>query len=313
MGDDDTTVEVGAPGGDPHETVASAPRPRHTALVLLVAVAVVAAVVVGAILGLGGSGPSVAAAAVVREASRATLAAHSSDLTLSGSVVANGQTLTLSGSGALDLTQRTGQIHLTASGPAVTTTDDEVISGDQAYVSFTAGTTSVSTLVPGKSWLALPLPAAASPSSGAGGLVNVLAALKLLQSQGATVTSLGASTIDGVNVNGYGVTLPTSTLLAAARRATAAEHLPAAEARVALQAVRTMTMGLSVWVDDANLLRRLDLSVTATTNGTALDETMRIDLSNYGAPVSVSVPPASEVATLAQFQAALARLRGAGG
>ncbi len=281
------------------------PRSRRGVVVILVVVAVVAAAVATA-LGLGGSGPSVAAAAVVRAATRATLAASSSDLALRGSVAVNGQTLTLSGSGALDFTQRTGEIHLTTTGSAASTTDDEVFAGDQVYVAFTSGSTSVSTLLPGKSWLALPLPAAASPTSGPGGLVNVLAALQLLQSEGATVTSLGDSSVDGVAVTGYAVALPDSTLLAAARRAAAVEHLPPAEARVALQAVRTMTMGLTVFVDGGGLLRRLDLTVSATTNGTPLNETLQIDLSNYGTPVSVLVPPASEVATLAQFQSALA-------
>ncbi len=313
MTDDAEHRDATLPEDGLHVPTSATPRPRHTGLVVVVAVIVIAAVVAGVVLGLGGSRPTAAAAAVVREASRTTLAASSSDLTITGSVVANGQTLSLSGSGALDFIRRTSQIDLAANGASVSTTDDEIIAGDQAYVSFTSGSTSISTLVPGKSWLAVPLPAAASPSSGPGGLVNVVGALQLLQSQGATVTSLGASTIDGTAVTGYRVSLSTSTLLAAARQAIATEHLPAAEAAVALQAVRTMSMSLTVWADGANLLRRMDLTVSETTNGTALDESMQIDLSNFGTPVSVTVPPTSAVATLAQFQSALARLGGSAG
>jgi hypothetical protein len=54
---------------------------------------------------------------------------------------------------------------------------------------------------------------------------------------------------------------------------------------------------VDVWLDDFGLVRRLDMSMTATQPGTAefLDATMTFELFDYGKEVDVQPPPAAEV------------------
>lgn len=57
---------------------------------------------------------------------------------------------------------------------------------------------------------------------------------------------------------------------------------------------------VDVWVDDDGLVRRVSLEFdTGAAAGASLATTMTMDLYDYGAPVDVALPPASEVSDLA--------------
>ena len=65
---------------------------------------------------------------------------------------------------------------------------------------------------------------------------------------------------------------------------------------------------MSVYVGDAtHLLRRITFSMHLSIRSAVVSAQATEDISNYGAPVSISAPPADQVVSLQQFeQAALA-------
>ena len=63
---------------------------------------------------------------------------------------------------------------------------------------------------------------------------------------------------------------------------------------------------VDVWIDSAGLVRRVAISVTVhPKNGTAVHADASFDLFNFGVPVSVQPPPASEVTDLSALRSLL--------
>ena len=121
--------------------------------------------------------------------------------------------------------------------------------------------------------------------------------LRLLAEQGNTVVPLGPSTIDGTVVQGYSVTLNAATIEAQLAHANLPSWMSSALSQINIESVTN-----NVYVDGSGLLRRYSVSLTesAPSKGTiTLDESL--DFSDYGAPVSVSAPPAGQVVTFEQF------------
>ncbi len=58
---------------------------------------------------------------------------------------------------------------------------------------------------------------------------------------------------------------------------------------------------IDVWVDGDSLLRRLDASVSRTGGGSSSASKLSVELFDYGVPVVVTRPPASEVAQLGEL------------
>jgi hypothetical protein len=122
-------------------------------LVLLVALPLVATACGGG----GGSKSSSSAATplqAVKAAAQKTYAAGSESLALSASVVASGQTVTLSGHGSFDLKGKRGSMQLNVKAGPVDTSVDEVIVGTAAYLKAPLLT---SGLPGGKTWVKLDL------------------------------------------------------------------------------------------------------------------------------------------------------------
>ena len=59
-----------------------------------------------------------------------------------------------------------------------------------------------------------------------------------------------------------------------------------------------------MYIDRNGLLRGLVVPVSLSLAGHTLSETVQMSYTNYGTVVSVTVPPANEVATLQQLEAA---------
>jgi hypothetical protein len=124
---------------------------------------------------------------------------------------------------------------------------------------------------PGKSWVSLNLSQLSSPGgTSALGFGKTLGsdpvtALQALRQEGNAATDLGPSTVDGVRVEGYSVQITNPDL------------------------------GYEVYVDTAGQLIRVTTDVHETLVGQSLSESTTMDFSNYGAPVTVTAPPAGEV------------------
>ncbi len=157
-------------------------------------------------------------------------------------------------------------------------------------------------LIPGKSWISLDLSSLQSAvgsqgTSAFGTGDNPTALLRLLAQQGNNVVALGPSTVDGTSVQGYEVTLDPAAhqggvgarqaALVDDRRTERGRHPDdhAQGVRRRLGPLATLQLGMDETVASAGKV--------------AVDESL--DFSRYGAPVSVSAPPADQVASFEQF------------
>jgi hypothetical protein len=174
----------------------------------------------------------------------------------------------------------------------------EIFIAPTAYIKLPGGSGS---LPDGKSWVALDagtsngLDASLFGPFGGTDPADLLASLRAISS---SVTSLGPTTIRGVKVTGFRVDIDP---------AKAAARVPPRE-RAGFQAfIGTLGPGqipVDVWVDGQNLVRQVKLSVHLPTGeGTPASSKMVqvTDFYDFGVPVRVSPPPASQVASMAQL------------
>ena len=150
----------------------------------------------------------------------------------------------------------------------------------------------------GKSWIALPDEMAGAsgadgllgPMDGSGDPADLLASLTAAAS---SVTKLGPSVIRGVPVTGFGLKIDPA-------KAGAVPGADRAAVVAFLKSFGAAEIPVDVWVDGQNLVRRESLSLampggSGAPAGTKL--TWTIDFYDFGVPVHVSAPPASQVAT----------------
>jgi hypothetical protein len=128
----------------------------------------------------------------------------------------------------------------------------------------------------GEPWISVTLPASGATavngilSKVALALGNVSSIVQLAQSHHATVTSLGSSVVDGVSVTGNQVT------------ASLGHH-------------RGATISVDLWANSSDQLVQADVTAAATTKAHQIGVTAELDLSNYGDPVTITVPPSAQV------------------
>ncbi|HLI72706.1 MAG TPA: hypothetical protein VKU86_02420, partial [Acidimicrobiales bacterium] len=119
--------------------------------------------------------------------------------------------------------------------------------------------------------------------------------LHMLAQQGNTVVPVGASSVDGVDVQEYSVTVDT------ARLKSRLENLPS-WMQQALSQVRFGDVSMKVYVDGAGLLRRMTEHVSmAVASGGTVSIDVSLDFSDFGVPVSVTAPPADQVVSMQEF------------
>jgi hypothetical protein len=166
----------------------------------------------------------------------------------------------------------------------------------------------------GKSWMELDSPSLGSAAVpglspfGATSPANLLTALTALSA--GTVKNLGASTVRGVAVTGYRVTIDQAKLLQAAKVPAALR----AGYRQFITSLGTGSMSANIWVDSGNLVRRVTFTFKLSTAmsggmsgamggtaGKAPQMTETTDFYDFGVPVHLSAPPAAQIGGLSQF------------
>ncbi len=225
------------------------------------------------------------------------------------STQSQGMTVSFTETGLFDFARSRGTI--TMQSPVGMT---EIFVPPTTYIKLPAADAGGSGLPKGKSWIALPDAAAGDlpdggllgPLDGSADPADLLASLTAAAS---SVTKLGPSTIRGVPVTGFALKIDP-----------AKAKIPGAD-RAAVESFRkgfgTAEIPVDVWVDGQNLVRRERLSLAMPSGsgapaGTKL--TWTTDFYDFGVPVRVSAPPASQVATeKSQFAAASGSGSGSGG
>lgn len=120
---------------------------------------------------------------------------------------------------------------------------------------------------------------------------NPAQALDMLRASG-SVTEVGTETVDGVSTTHYKATIDLSQ---------AADKLGSdAEAWVQrlVNAGAPATIPVDVWIGDDGLIRRLTMDESLATGAQSGDVKVTIDISDYGTPVNVTAPPASDTIDL---------------
>ena len=270
---------------------APAPRSRRTIRSLLSTAGVLT--VVAVILPVVASSSTAGAAEVV-SAAKTTAAQQTAHLDLSGSISVEGHSLTIGGSGSVDFAQHDESLNANYSAEGQSESIGIILTGGTMYESVPG----ISTIEPGKSWISSDIAAmeksagSTSPLSG----VDPTADIALLEQDGASVSSLGSSTVDGVDVTGYRVDISKSVIQSET------QNLPS-WAKQAASSVDFSGVTLDVYIDGANEFRRITVMLQIAEAGQTVNAAMNEDFSQYGDPVSISAPPADQVVPLQQFLA----------
>jgi hypothetical protein len=262
-------------------------RPRRSrrelrAMSLVLALVLVAG---GSFLFLFGRHSS--ADAAVAAAVNSSLSNRTADLTISGSGGAAGAQYTISGTGAIDFGHDALQLSLNLTSHSQQISEQAIYVDNIAYVD--AGN-AVSQILPGKSWVSVDAgqltQGSTSPSLGAGSLgSNPAAVLGTLSKNGYTATDLGPSTFNNERVEGYSVHVDAATTQTGSTGANLSD--PAGEYKI--------------YINNSGLLAGITVNMTATVSGLSTNEAFTLDFSDYGVPVNVTAPPASEVAPFQSF------------
>jgi Protein of unknown function (DUF2510) len=232
-------------------------------------------------------GRHASADAAVAAAVNSSLSNRTADLTISGSGGAAGGQYTISGSGEIDFGQDALQLSLNLATGSRQTSEQAIYVNNVAYVN--AGN-EVGQILPGKSWVSVDagqLTQGSAPSSlGAGSLgSNPAAVLGTLSKNGYTATDLGPSTFNNQSVEGYAVHVDAATT----QTGSTAGNLSNPEGEYKL------------YINNAGLLAGLTANATESVSGLSTSEAFTLDFSDYGVPVNVTAPPASEVAPFQSF------------
>lgn len=258
--------------------------------VSLVGVCLVIAIT-GTAFALSSSKPSSAGAAVVvRRALATTLATNSLAFTLSESVDAAGTTVAVNGNGECNLSSALCGMTMDYSGVLSSAGTIRVVySGGSVYLNLGSA---LSGLLP-TPWISLPV--SNSNTASLGVTASPLAGLSLLASEGATVTNDGSVTENGQSMTQYTVSVDASQV----------QHLITSNASsmpswmtAAASEVSSGTVVETVDVDAAGRLGYFGANFNETVAGTSVGMNVDETVTGYGVPVTVTVPPASQVTSI---------------
>lgn len=300
---------AGATFGEWDAFAASAPAASKAgsrrALFAVIAALVVVLAALGASIGLVGGTKN--AEAEVIDSVNATLADHTAHVTMDVSGGAGGTAVSGTGTGAIDFTQNAMSLQATVGSGGQQVSLQEMYLGGVLYENVPG----IDQLVPGKSWVSLDVSSLqqslGQDPSNVQAMGNPSLMLHMLAQQGNTVVPVGASSVDGVDVQEYSVTVDT------ARLKSRLENLPS-WMQQALSQVRFGDVSMKVYVDGAGLLRRMTEHVSmAVASGGTVSIDVSLDFSDFGVPVSVTAPPADQVVSMQEFlQAAQSALSESG-
>jgi hypothetical protein len=295
-----TPERAGAGGPNPPGDAVPAKGRRRSRAGVLAAVAVIAiAAVVTAVVIVTKPGPKLSPAAFVIQSARHTMAARTADLTISGSVSIPGERMRISGTGQADFDTNSWTVNSTVSMPhSHSLAEKEIQSKGNLYVAMNSDGRGFSgTSGGGHEWTHVPVVQSESQSANLGGS-NPASTLAVLEQHGNKVRALGSMVINGVTCTGYSVTPSSQAMIAAVKEESARLRLSSASQSIALQTIGNMRQpAITVWFDAQGLLRRMSVRLAMRQAGSSQDSSdgdVVTDLSNYGTPVRISVPPASD-------------------
>jgi hypothetical protein len=274
---------TGSPALDPAELAAFAtPRSRRRLYLWAGALGAAAGAAAIAALALGGGGSGPVASTPVSLAAAVTSNEPGYRFTLALNASGGGVTVAMTGSGAVNTgAAQSGSMSFTIGD----TTVNEVLAGPYIYIQSPAST---------DTWYRVSTTAFASlaPAGGAslssGDPAQTLAWLRAAGS----VSDEGSRTIGGVATTHYRalVDLDRSTASSSAQQ----QVYSAKFAQLLEHLTGSATLPVDVWIDGSNLVRRIQIDLPLSIDSERLDETVTMNLFDYG-PQAAAVPPAGRV------------------
>jgi hypothetical protein len=252
----------------------------------------------------GGAGPipTAAAAESVRHAVDATFRSDTLGFELTASVSAEGQDIQLTGSGSCILKLPECNLTLNDDEPlgngSTIGTLHEVVTPTTSYVEMPA---SIASLL-SKPWVSQPTDVSfqSSESSIGGSPLGAIAALA--HEEGAAVSPLGTSVVDGVTTKEYLVQLSPADLVRKVSTTFAA--LPAwMRAKVGTPSFSAETA--HVYVTDEGQVAQVQLSTSFSERGVTAQVSESERITSLHTTVTIHVPPASDVMPLSEFYSEL--------
>jgi hypothetical protein len=235
------------------------------------------------------------------------------------------QAINATGNGTFDVPDRQGAIALDmdlGSSPQITQVLgsstlhlDEVIDHTTIYLKFPEELASKIPSLAGKPWIKIDLATAASAAGvpGLASLVNNPASsdpsqfLQYLRAAG-TVTQAGTEVVNGVQTTKYKATIGLDKVadsLPPSSRASAQSGVQAIE-----KATNLHTIPTTVWIDDHNLVRRMQFTLNQSVSGQRVGTKVTVDFVKYGPQPKPTLPSPDQVTDASSLAGAAA---GAGG
>jgi hypothetical protein len=271
----------------------AAPQPTATRWGLAVGGTLVLAIAL--VVGLALTGTSSDASAAVSAAAARAVQLQTGHLTMTGTVTADGQTLTIDGTGQFDVSTHASSMDATYSATgamaAMNGLEMSVVSADGIY--YEGGSLIAAGLANAKTWIGLPVsqvvPQASqsSPST----LESPEGIIAVLRQEGSTVTDLGPSSVDGATAERYRVSVSRAQAMARI----ASSSLPDATKAAATAALATGSLDYIVTIGQDGLLRSVAYATTMSIKGVDLSMHLVEGFDDWGAPVSIITPPADAV------------------
>jgi hypothetical protein len=290
------------PGLDPRM-----PR-RSRAPLVLAALAIVAGTTAGLVVLVRhsppatapGQAPAASAAAFVIRSAGHTLAERTADVTVSGSVQAGGQNITINGTGQIDFITNDMALDMSIASSTVTLTEKAVLVNGNQYVAL-GMSGPLSQLFNGNEWFQMP--ASQSGSANLAGS-DPRSSLAALEQSGNSVRTLGTETIDGVSCNGYLVTVNKQAEVDAIRAQSAKMDYSPAMTQQELTLAQDMSPPtITVWLDGQGLVRQMsvNLGVQAGGSSSSVAANLVMDYTNFGTPVDITAPPPVDIVSYQSF------------
>jgi hypothetical protein len=279
-------------------------RGRTKPLVMIGAAVAIIVVVSFVVIGASGPGASDASAQVMLGA-RTTLAKDTVKFTIHGSISDNNQSIPITGSGVANLSSNTESVSLAFDANYTSIRETVVADGPSSYERILEnGHNLISRVLPDKAWLEGPENKVSAEGLGISSS-DILGQLQVYAQHGNSVVPLGPSTINGQAVAGYQVTLSQKSMNAAVKRLESQGGASAAAVKTFLQNDGSISAPvIKLWMGTSHLLVSEEADVSLSAGGTSENTEMTMDFSDYGLPVSISVPAPSAVTSLKVFEAA---------
>ena len=272
-------------------------RRRRAGIAAALALAATAAVVAGC---GGGSTSSALQLDPVAAAATKTQNAGAAHVRMSMTVNGMGQRFGMHGAGAIDGTSAKLNFRL-GSMPGLmgtklghATIKEIVLEQNGDYVIYMQAPTLSAGLPGGKAWMKLDF-SKLGKSAGidiskamSGGQLEPTDMLSMLKAEGADVQKVGPATIDGVATTHYRVKVDLA-------KALQSKGLSSPMLKDFASKMKTATD--NVWIDRDGLVRRIQFAYGMA----AIHMAMKMDLSDYGAHVTIAAPPSSQVFDMTQL------------